>query len=72
MKKPFNRCEHTSFKMEGDFCADPFWCRDCGENLDLEDFPFSRELHEELDSWSSAYGQWMDMERETLKKMVLN
>lgn len=52
-------CKHTSFKFEADFVADPIWCNDCGENLDIEDFPLSENLREALLEWGSVYGKWI-------------
>ncbi|MUL30783.1 hypothetical protein Bmeg_01869 [Bacillus megaterium] len=36
-KNLFNKekCKHNTYKLEADFSADPIWCNDCGENLDL-------------------------------------
>jgi len=42
--------------------ADPFWCNDCGENLEIDEFPISDKLQEELLEWVSEYGKWIDLE----------
>ena len=60
-------CKHASYKLEADFMADPFWCKDCGENLEIEEFPISTELQTELMEWVTEYGQWIDLETDTLR-----
>ncbi|MBS2968135.1 hypothetical protein J9317_05115 [Metabacillus sp. KIGAM252] len=52
--------------MEADFSADPIWCSKCEENLDIDNFPLSEELKEELAEWIGDYGEWIDMEKDTL------
>ncbi|MDM5215184.1 hypothetical protein QUF94_28175 [Peribacillus sp. NJ4] len=42
-------------KVEADFSADPIWCNVCGFNLDIDDFPLSEELKEELFNWVQNY-----------------
>ncbi|GAA0414563.1 MAG: hypothetical protein ACQEWU_09830 [Bacillota bacterium] len=54
-------------KMEGDEGADPFWCKKCGCNLDIEDIPISGELTKELTLWIAAYGNWIDWENDKLR-----
>ncbi|WP_352231216.1 hypothetical protein [Peribacillus sp. SI8-4] len=49
------KCEHPSLKVEADFSADPIWCNVCGFNLDMDDFPLSEELKEELFNWVQNY-----------------
>ncbi|MEH7885206.1 hypothetical protein V7654_12905 [Bacillus sp. JJ1609] len=49
-------CEFTnSFKIEADFVADAIWCNQCGENLDMEDFPITDNLKTELGQWTGLY-----------------
>ena len=49
-------CEYTnSLKLEADYAADPIWCNSCGCNLDIDDFPLSDELQEELFQWTLQY-----------------
>jgi hypothetical protein len=62
------KCKHTSYKFEADFMADPIWCKNCGENLDIEEFPISDKLQEELMEWVSEYGEWIDLESDSLKE----
>ncbi|UOE75841.1 hypothetical protein [Parageobacillus thermoglucosidasius] len=54
------KCNHTSYKLEVEIHADPIWCAKCGENLDIEDFPFSQELKEELFEWVSQYAKILE------------
>lgn len=61
-------CEHTSYKLEADFTADPIWCKDCGENLDIEEFPISDKLQGILIKWVLEYGKWIDIETDTLNE----
>ncbi|MFY0760910.1 hypothetical protein AB1K32_18840 [Metabacillus dongyingensis] len=43
------------FKIEADYNADPIWCNKCGFNLDIDDFPISEEIKEELFNWLKKY-----------------
>jgi len=61
-------CKHTSYKFEADFMADPIWCKNCGENLDIDEFPISDKLQEEIMGWVSEYGKWLDIETDSLKE----
>jgi hypothetical protein len=73
MLKDFCNCKITnSFKFEADFSADPIWCNVCGWNLDIEDFPLSDKLQEELIEWVKEYGKWIDLETDTLIENGLN
>ena len=62
------KCKHTAFKFEADFVADPIWCKDCGVNLDIEEFSLSDKLQEELWNWGLEYGKWLDLETDSLKE----
>jgi hypothetical protein len=31
-------------KLEADFSPDPLWCKKCGCNLDIDEFPLSNEI----------------------------
>jgi hypothetical protein len=49
-------CEFTnSFKLEADFVADPIWCNVCGWNLDIDDFPLTDNLKNDLYQWTEQY-----------------
>ena len=69
-KKLFKKqsCTHDSYKMEADYSADPIWCKNCGMNLDIEDFPLSKELEEQLTQWVLSYGNWIDLDTDRLKE----
>ncbi|GAF15083.1 hypothetical protein JCM19046_4649 [Bacillus sp. JCM 19046] len=56
----------TSLKLEGDVGADPFWCMECGCNLELEDLPLSGELKAALAQWAEQYGNWIDWNKDQL------
>ncbi|MGE6631751.1 DUF1835 domain-containing protein [Bacillus sp. NPDC077027] len=58
--------KEKSLRIEGDYGADPFWCGHCGCNLEVEDFPVSDALYQELFSWAMAYGRWFDEETDEL------
>lgn len=45
------KCKHPALNVEADFSADPLWCSVCGYNLDIDDFPLTEELKEELFNW---------------------
>ena len=64
--KQKRNCKHNSYKFEADFMADPFWCNDCGENLEIDEFPISDKIQEELLEWVSEYGKWIDLETNLL------
>jgi hypothetical protein len=49
------KCKHPSLKIEADFSADPIWCNLCSYNLDIDDFPLSEALKEELFNWVRNY-----------------
>lgn len=66
--KQKRNCKHISYKFKADFMADPFWCNDCGENLEIDEFPISDKLQEELLEWVSEYGKWIDLETDLLKE----
>ncbi|WP_251028986.1 hypothetical protein [Bacillus sp. ISL-40] len=66
--KKRRNCKHTSYKFEADFVADSIWCNDCGENLDIEEFPLTDELREQLMDWVSEYGKWIDLETDLLEE----
>lgn len=56
MLKDVCNCEFTNvFKIEVDFDADPIWCSVCGWNLDLDDFPLSDDLKDDLFLWTKQY-----------------
>lgn len=56
MLKDVCNCEFTnSFKLEADFSADPIWCNVCGYNLDIDDFPLTEDLQDELYLWTEQY-----------------
>ncbi|NBI28154.1 hypothetical protein [Chengkuizengella marina] len=55
----------TELKLEADF-ADPLWCAKCDQNLDLEDLPISPQLMKEIEDWSIRYGEWIDLDTDTL------
>lgn len=46
--------------IEGDVGADPFWCKKCKCNIDSNEVPISVDLKQELLSWSTTYGEWID------------
>jgi len=49
-------CKFTnSFKLEADFAADPIWCNICGWNLDIDEFPLTDNLKDELYQWTKQY-----------------
>ncbi|MFJ7371087.1 hypothetical protein ACIQVU_16895 [Lysinibacillus sp. NPDC098008] len=58
--------ETNELKIEGDVGADPIWCSRCGCNLDLEEVPISERLTEELLSWATKYGEWIDWNKDIL------
>lgn len=58
--------ETNDLKIEGDVGADPFWCNRCGCNLDLEEVLISDRLKEELLSWATMYGEWIDWDIDKL------
>jgi hypothetical protein len=60
------RKQANEIKIEADFCADPIWCNKCSCNLDLHLFPISSELKNELMNWMMQYGEWIDLESDTL------
>ncbi|MEH7292232.1 hypothetical protein ABEP18_24910 [Priestia megaterium] len=62
------KCKHNTYKLEADFSADPIWCNDCGENLDLEKFPLSENLKGELEEWIDDYGNWIDFDTDSLRE----
>ncbi|MEC1375629.1 hypothetical protein P9D39_15110 [Heyndrickxia oleronia] len=69
MLKEVCKCNFTSsFKLEADFSADPIWCNICGWNLDIEEFPLSDNLMKELMEWVLVYGNWIDLETDSLKE----
>ncbi|WP_089972996.1 hypothetical protein [Lihuaxuella thermophila] len=57
-------------KIEAESCADPVWCAVCGSNLDLDEFPLSKELTDELWQWNLQYHHWLvEIDYEDIKKM---
>jgi len=69
MLKDVCKCKFTnSFKLEADFSADPIWCNVCGWNLDIEEFPISDKIQEELFEWVNEYSKWIDLETDSLKE----
>ncbi|WP_139891479.1 hypothetical protein [Bacillus sp. D386] len=66
--KQNRNCNHTSYKFEADFMSDPIWCNDCGVNLEIDNFPISDKLQEELLEWISEYGNWIELETDLLKE----
>lgn len=58
--------ESNDLRIEGDVGADPIWCNRCGCNLDIEDFPISNGLQEELSYWVMKYGGWIDWDKDKL------
>ncbi|MDQ0231700.1 hypothetical protein [Metabacillus malikii] len=58
----------NNLKLEGDVGADPVWCKECGCNLEVEDFDVSEALVKKLFEWSSSYGLWIDWETDTLRQ----
>ncbi|MUK90339.1 hypothetical protein GMD78_18355 [Ornithinibacillus sp. L9] len=58
--------ETYDIKIEGDVGADPFWCNKCSCNFNIDDFPISQKLSEELLAWSIKYGEWIDWEYDRL------
>ncbi|WP_019155182.1 hypothetical protein [Robertmurraya massiliosenegalensis] len=58
--------EWTKLKIEGDVGADPFWCEQCGCNIDIEALPLSDDLIKRLISWSHSYGEWIDWNTDRL------
>ncbi|MBU8691238.1 hypothetical protein KM918_28580 [Priestia megaterium] len=67
-----NKCKHSVYKLEADFHADPIWCYDCGENLEIDHFPLSQDLQEELEEWTDNYGDWIDFNTDSLKENGLD
>lgn len=62
-------CEElTHIKVEADIGAEPFWCENCGFNLDISAFELSDTLRKELAGWVNNYGVWIDWETERLKE----
>lgn len=64
------KCGHSKFKLEADFGGDPIWCNTCSENLDIDDFPISEELKDELFDWMIQYKK-IPMDQHNLKGTVL-
>ena len=52
--------------IEGDFGADPLWCGQCLANLELEDIPLSEALLTELTTWMCDFGEWIDIENDSI------
>ncbi|WP_124728269.1 hypothetical protein [Staphylospora marina] len=52
-------CCGKHVKIEAEVCADPVWCL-CGANLELDAFPLSEELTEQLWEWNVQYGEWLE------------
>ncbi|GGB01294.1 hypothetical protein ERX37_08845 [Macrococcus hajekii] len=60
-------CSHlTHINVSADYGADPLWCAACHLNLDAESFTLSDSLDDDLFRWSNRYGQWLDLETNTL------
>lgn len=56
MLKDVCNCEFTkNFKLEADFSADPIWCNVCGCNFDIDEFPLTEDLKDELYKWTEQY-----------------
>jgi len=56
MLKDVCNCQFTSsLKLEADFVADPIWCNVCGWNLDIDDFPLTVNLKNDLYQWTEQY-----------------
>ncbi|WP_409299395.1 hypothetical protein V1498_20480 [Peribacillus sp. SCS-26] len=50
-------CQVTgSIKVEADYDAEPLWCHTCGWNLDIDEFPLSETIKDELFEWQQHYG----------------
>ncbi|MFD9628854.1 hypothetical protein [Peribacillus muralis] len=52
--------------VEADYKTDPFWCKNCGTNLDIEALPLSQNLMKEVEKWAMNYGEWIDWENDNL------
>ncbi|MEH7098236.1 hypothetical protein [Neobacillus vireti] len=60
------KCEYVkSFKIEADYHADPIWCNVCGWNLDIDEFPLSDKLKDELYQWTKQYKRMQIKEHNT-------
>ncbi|UOQ84708.1 hypothetical protein [Gracilibacillus salinarum] len=53
-------CSHNTYKMEADYSADPLWCSTCGFNLEMNDFPLSKQLKADLMEWMMEYGDILE------------
>jgi hypothetical protein len=56
----FKNCKHKNLKLEADF-TDPIWCVDCHWNFEVDDFPISEVLVEEINEWAVKYVEIYDM-----------
>jgi hypothetical protein len=64
-------CNHSTLKIEADFSADPIWCNECGDNLDIDDFILSEGLKEELFNWVRDYKKnQMDLHNKVGKQLT--
>lgn len=52
--------------IEAEYQTDPIWCKNCGTNLDIDDFPLNEGLKEEIVQWVMKYGEWIDWENDNL------
>ncbi|MGD6969035.1 hypothetical protein FZC78_02015 [Rossellomorea vietnamensis] len=53
--------------IEGDVGADPFWCKKCYCNLDINDLSLSESLKDELIDWAEGYGEWIDWDFDRIR-----
>ncbi|MFD0048385.1 hypothetical protein ACFVHQ_03430 [Actinomycetes bacterium NPDC127524] len=66
----FKNCKHKNLRVEADF-TDPIWCSDCDMNFELEEFPISKELIDELNSWALEYPDIYDLAENNSKDIEI-
>jgi hypothetical protein len=66
----FENCKHKNLRVEADF-TDPIWCSDCDKNFELEEFPISKELIDELNSWALEYPEIYDLTENNSKDIEI-
>lgn len=47
--------------VEAETHADPVWCGKCTANLDLDEFPISEELKQNLTNWNDEFHKHLIM-----------
>ena len=56
----------TRLLVEGEFGADPVWCAECQYNIELDELAIPNELMDELLHWGNRFGEWIDIEQNTM------